>query len=77
MKADFTFNVICITDEHSLYIDLCEGLPTVSMNIVMNCMIFTDGTVGTFMTLNYKSTHLEPRCILSAPRLDILDIAPM
>ena len=77
MEADFTFNVICITDEHSLYIDLCEGLQTVSLKIVMNSMIFTYETVGTFMTLNYKSTHLEPRCILSASRLDILDIAPM
>ena len=75
MEADFNFNVICITDEHSLYMALCEGLPTVSLKIVMNCMRFTDGTVGTFMTLNYKSTHLEPRCILSAPRLYILDIS--
>ena len=77
LELDFTFNVICITDEHSLEIFLWEGILTLSLQIGMNGMRFGAGTVGSYLLLTYKFSPLDSRCVLSAHRLDLLDITHM
>ena len=76
-EADFTFNVICVTDKHSLKMDLWEVFTTVSLQIGMNGMIFAAGTVGLCLPLTSKITPLNPICILYPPSLDILYTAPI
>ena len=56
---------------------LREGLPNVSIHKVKNGIIFAAGTVGPCMTLTLKNTPQDPKGTLSAPILDLLDIAPM
>ena len=51
MEEEFTFDIICITDEHILEMDLSEGLPTVSLHIGTNGMRLSDGTVGPCLPL--------------------------
>ena len=58
-------------------IALWEGLPTISLQIGMNGMIFAAGTVGPCLPLTSKITPLKPICILSAPSSDILYTAPI
>ena len=76
-EADFTFNVIYVTDKHSLKMDLWEGFTTVSLQIGMNGMILVSGTIGTCLALTFKITSFDPRCNISAPISDLLYIAPM